>query len=193
MTPTPHTAAPPGERASSRAVEHGPSGSPDGPGGGGAPRNTPLFDVSHVDLAARAVTREGLESYIPHRGVMMQLDGVVWHSEDFTQGVGIRHVRPDEFWCAGHIPGRPIMPGVLMIETGAQLASFLYFSRMDHRKFAGFVRIEDFSFRDTVVPGDDLILLSQEVKFSSRRFIADVQGMVRGKVVFGGRVTGMIF
>mgnify|MGYP001203512514 CR=1 FL=1 len=157
------------------------------------PRNTPLFDVSGIDLGAVVVSRKGMESYIPHRGIMLQIDAVAWHSPDFTQGVAVRHVRPDEFWCEGHIPGRPLMPGVLMIESGAQLASFLYFSRMDHRKFAGFVRIEDFSFRDQVVPGDDLILLSQEVKFSSRRFVADVQGMVRNKVVFGGRVTGMIF
>lgn len=155
--------------------------------------NTPLFDVSGIDTGRLVRTRTDLESYIPHRGIMMQIDGIVWHRDDFTQGVAIRHVRHDEFWCAGHIPGRPLMPGVLMIEAGAQLASFLYFSRMDHRKFAGFVRIEDFSFRDTVVPGDDMLLLSQEVKFSSRRFVADVQGLVRGKVVFGGRVTGMIF
>jgi 3-hydroxyacyl-[acyl-carrier-protein] dehydratase len=151
-------------------------------------RVTPFLDLSTIDL----LDREGLGAFIPHRGHMMQLDAVVWWKPDYTLGVAVKHVRPDEFWCAGHIPGRPLLPGVLMVEAGAQLASYLYFVRMDHRRFAGFTRIEDTSFRGQVSPGDDLYLISREVKFHPKRFIADVQGMVKDRVVFESRVTGMI-
>lgn len=169
------------------------SGADPGDGGGARrARVVPFVDLSTIDLTKVLLDREALGTFIPHRGHMMQLDAVVWQKADYTLGVAVKHVRPDEFWCAGHIPGRPLLPGVLMVEAGAQLASYLYFVRMDHRNFAGFTRIEDTSFRGQVAPGDDLYLLSREVKFHPRRFIADIQGMVKDRVVFESRVTGMI-
>ncbi len=180
----------PASQAETDTVTHEPGDAGDA---SGRSRHGPLFDLSGIDLRSKVLTRADLEQFIPHRGTMMQIDGVVWQSDDYTRGVAVKHVRPDEFWCAGHIPGRPLLPGVLMIEAGAQLASYLYFVRMEHRKFAGFIRIEDTTFRGTVVPGDDFYLLSQEVKFHPSRFVADIQGMVNNKIVFGGRITGMIF
>jgi 3-hydroxyacyl-[acyl-carrier-protein] dehydratase len=122
---------------------------------------------------------------------MAMLDWVVWHAADFTRGVGLKLVRSDEFWVEGHFPGRPMFPGVLMIETGAQLASFLYNSRFVKPRLPVFTRIEDASFRAAVVPGDELYLLCQDVKFSQKRFISDIQGIVAGKIAFEARITGM--
>lgn len=156
-------------------------------------RTGPLFELDGVDRLGIVIDRTGLEAYIPHRGLMMLIDGVVWHNDDYSRGVAVKHVRADEFWCAGHIPGRPLMPGVLMVEAGAQLASFLYYARVDHRKFAGFTRIENTVFRGTVTPGDDLLLLADLVRFQPRRFIYDLQGMVGDRIVFESRATGMIF
>lgn len=162
-------------------------------GQGAIRRAGPLFDVSGLDPhAPPVIDRKGLEEWIPHRGHMLQIDGVLWHSPDYTKGVAIKHVRDDEFWVPGHIPGRPILPGVLMIEASAQLSCIMYFARINKGKFAGFTRIENSVFRGTVEPGDDLLLLSLEHKFHPRRFVADVQGMVKDKIVFESRVTGMI-
>lgn len=155
-------------------------------------RSGPLFDISGIDLRARVIDRKGLEEWLPHRGHMLQIDGVVWHSPDHTRAVAIKHVRNDEFWVEGHIPGRPLLPGVLMIEAAAQLSCVMYFARLNKGKFAGFTRIENTVFRGVVEPGDDLVLLSKEVKFHPRRFVADAQGYVGDKVVFESRVTGMI-
>jgi 3-hydroxyacyl-[acyl-carrier-protein] dehydratase len=80
-----------------------------------------------------------------------------------------------------------------MVESGAQLASIMYYARVKTDKFAGFTRIEDTAFRGMVVPGDTLYLVTREVKFSMRRFVADVQGIVDDKIVFESRVTGMLF
>ena len=55
---------------------------------------------------------------------MEHLNGVNYYDHN-GKIVGYKDVREDEFWVEGHIPGRPLLPGVIMIEAAAQLASFL--------------------------------------------------------------------
>ena len=153
----------------------------------------PLFDLSSIDLSATVCDRRGLEAYLPHRGEVVQLERIVWVDELADRGVALRPVRDDEWWVSGHIPGRPLLPGVLMVESAAQLASFLYYRKYDHAWFAGFTRIEDTTFRDSVVPGDDLYLLAIALKSQERRFVSRVQGIVRGNIAFETTVTGMAF
>jgi 3-hydroxyacyl-[acyl-carrier-protein] dehydratase len=150
-----------------------------------------LFSLDGIDLSKRLLDRQQLEKWNPHRGQMALLDHVVWYSDDFKRGVAIKHVRDDEFWVPGHFPGRPMLPGVLMIESGAQLATFLYNVRFPEPRIAAFVRLDEATFRTPVVPGDDLYLVCQEVKFTPRRFSSDIQGLVDGKVAFDARITGM--
>lgn len=164
---------------------------PTPPQGGAAAVRGPLFDISAVDFTRFVHTRKEMEHWNPHRGLMALLDGVVWYSKDFKQGVAIKRVTRDEFWVPGHFPDRPMMPGVIMIETAAQLGSFLFNARFPKPKIAAFVRLEDCTFRATVEPGDDFIVLAQEVKFSPKRFVSDVQGLVGGRTAFEARITGM--
>lgn len=160
--------------------------------GNGASKQV-LFDLASLplDFSRPKLTKKQLERWIPHRDQMALLDGIVWHSDDFKRGVAVKHMRGDEFWVAGHFPGKPMFPGVLMIESGAQLASFLYNARFPEPKIAAFIRLEDATFRASVTVGDEFVLLCQEVKFSPKRFSSDIQGLVGDKIAFTARITGM--
>lgn len=150
-----------------------------------------LFDLETIDLSQRLIDREQIARINAHRGDMALLDHIVWVSESGERAVGLKTARPDEFWVPGHFPGRPMYPGVLMVESAAQLAAYLYNVRQEKPLLAAFTRIENCSFRNAVVPGDDLFLLCQEVKWSRRGFVCDVQGVSRGRLAFEAQIAGM--
>lgn len=150
-----------------------------------------LFDLDGLDLSRTVADRQTIGRQNPHRDHLALLDSILWHSADYKQGVAVWHVKPTEFWVSGHFPGRPLLPGVLQLEAGAQLGVWLYNSRYSQPKLAAFTRIDDAVFRGQVVPGDDLYLLADEIKVSERRFESLIQGVVGGKVVFDGRIQGI--
>jgi len=157
------------------------------------PVTEPFIDLATLKVTTPLMRRADIEQVIPHRGVMLMLDEVLWMDSTCDLGVAVKRIRDDEFWVSGHIPGFPLMPGVLMIEAGAQLASLMYYKRSAARWFAGFTRIENTVFRGMVVPGDDFYLLCRCVKYNIKRFISEVQGVVNGQVVFESLITGMAF
>ncbi|MFZ4572979.1 MAG: 3-hydroxyacyl-ACP dehydratase FabZ family protein [Phycisphaerales bacterium] len=150
-----------------------------------------LFDLSRIDLSARVDDKSGIERWNPHRGTMAFLDNVIWHEDDFTRAIGLRQVRDNEFWIDGHFPGKPMYPGVFQVETAAQLACYIFAKRKDKPTLAAFLRIEDCAFRSVVTPGDDLLILMQDVKFQRRRFVVAVQGVVGTRVTFDCQITGL--
>jgi 3-hydroxyacyl-[acyl-carrier-protein] dehydratase len=169
-----------------------PGAGPSGEAADARSGSQPILDLSRIDLSARLHGKDVIERYIPHRGLMSLLDWIVWEEgQGYTQGVGLKKVRHDEFWVPGHFPERAMMPGVLMIEAGAQMACYLYNRRLPGPKVVAFLRLEDAAFRSMVEPGDELYILCNEVKFSRRRFVSDIQGMVGSRIAFEARITGM--
>lgn len=151
----------------------------------------PIIDLSSIDTTKIVADRDVIAQFIPHRGTMMLVDGIVWQSADYTQGVGIKHVRGDEFWCQGHFPDRPLYPGVLQIESAAQLAAYLYYRRFPEIGLSVFCKIEEAVFRAMVRPGDELFLLCKDIRVSRKRFYCDVMGIVNGVVTFQATILGM--
>ena len=153
----------------------------------------PLLDISTIDLAHIAMTAEKVGKLNPQVDDMRQLDYIAWISEDSQMAVGIKEVKDDEFWVACHIPGRPIYPGVLMIEAAAQLSSILYHLNADGgERFMGFTRCDECSFRGQVLPNDTLAIVSIIRKFQRHRFVCDTQGYVEERFVFAAKITGMM-
>ena len=83
-----------------------------------------LFDLDSLDLNAVQHNQEVIREVNPQRGDMEHLNGIIWADAPRKCILGYKDVRADEFWVPGHIPGRPLLPGVLMIECAAQVASF---------------------------------------------------------------------
>ena len=152
-----------------------------------------LFDLSKIDLSAKPVfDRDAILKVNPQNYEMQQLDGVLWYDKPNMLVLGYKDVTDKEFWVRGHIPGRPLMPGVIMVEAAAQLLSFFVRKIMGEQGFIGFTAIDSAKFRSTVAPGQQLLLLGKITKFKPGRiYDAYIQGMVDDKMVFETEVSGM--
>ena len=151
-----------------------------------------LADLNTLDLNKSIVDIETIRAIIPHRYEMEQLSGIVKFDPEQGIIVGYKDVSPNEFWVRGHIPGRPLMPGVLMLEAAAQLCTYYYKKTTQDDRFLGFGGIDKVKFRGKVVPGDRLILIAKNRELRARRAIFDTQGVVDGKLVFEGVIIGMV-
>lgn len=153
----------------------------------------PLFDISNIDHDRPVMGQDDIAAWIPHRGPIFMLDAVLHIDDPPTRAVALVNIPEHPWWADGHIPGQPLMPGVLQVEAAAQLSSLVYHIRSQRTWFAGFTRINDVSFRGQVKPGDQLVLLCLGVKYSLKRFVTRVQGLVDGSVVMEGQLSGMVF
>lgn len=154
-------------------------------------KQAPLFDLTGIDLAGTHSTREEIAATIPHRAEMALLDKIVWASEDHTKGIASVQVTGEEFWVRGHFPHRPMLPGVLMVEAGAQLSCWLWQKRQPKPCLAAFLRIENAVFRQSVTVGHEMFVLCKEIKATPRRFFTDIQGLVNNQICFEARISGM--
>jgi 3-hydroxyacyl-[acyl-carrier-protein] dehydratase len=150
-----------------------------------------LFDISGIDWNAVAYDQEAIRQANPQRGDMEMLNGIIHVSEERGEIIGYKDVREDEFWVAGHIPGRPLFPGVLMIEAAAQLASFYTKMFFHWPGFIGFGGVEETKFRVAVPPGVRLILVGKFTWQRHRRIGCRVQGLVNGQLAMETGIIGV--
>ena len=155
-----------------------------------------LFDLSQIDLEAEPVFgKEAIAKINPQRFEMQQLDGILWYDKEESLILGYKDITEDEFWVRGHIPGRPLMPGVIMVEAAAQLASFFLKQVYQEKGFIGFAGIDAAKFRSLVEPGQRLYLLGHITKYKQRKrathVTTSIQGIVDDTMVFEAAVSGM--
>jgi 3-hydroxyacyl-[acyl-carrier-protein] dehydratase len=150
-----------------------------------------LFDPKQLDLSGVAITKEQIYEVLPHRYEFSLLDGISYLDAQTRRCVGFKDVRSDEWWTKGHIPGRPLLPGVLMIEAAAQLASYFTSFILKDNRFWGFGGVDQVKFRDAVTPPSRLYLIGVGTDIRPRRLVCQVQGLVDETMVFEATLTGM--
>ncbi|MCK6455629.1 MAG: beta-hydroxyacyl-ACP dehydratase [Phycisphaerae bacterium] len=151
----------------------------------------PFVDLSRIDLNRVLVTREQIYKMLPQRYEFETIDGILHLDREQHVMIAYRDVRADEWWCRGHLPGRPIFPGILMVETAAQMAAFYSCYVYNNDKFMAFGGIDNCKFRDSVIPPARLVLAGRQIESRPRRTICEVHGFVDGKLVFEGTFTGL--
>lgn len=152
-----------------------------------------ILDFGEYDLSRVIDDAEGIRRHNPQRHEMEQLTAVVF--EDIQRGicVGYNDLKPDDFWARGHMPGAPLMPGVLMCETAAQLASyFVQKHNLMGVKMIGLGGLEDVRFRDIVRPGERLVVVAELTRVRRHAMIVcRFQEFVEQSLVCEGRIIGI--
>jgi 3-hydroxyacyl-[acyl-carrier-protein] dehydratase len=151
-----------------------------------------LFDLSRIDLHSEPLfDKEAICSVNPQRFEMQHLDGILWYDKEKFLILGYKDVTQKEFWIRGHIPERPLMPAVIMVEAAAQLSSFFVKKIYGLEGFIGFAGIDSAKFRSVVEPGQRLYLLCHITKFKRRKYTCSTQGIVDDGLVFEAVVSGL--
>lgn len=102
---------------------------------------------------------DDIQKILPHRTPFLLVDAVL-ELEPGKRVVAIKNVRAEEPYFAGHFPGHPVMPGVLIVEAIAQAGGFMLMKEVENRdaKLMYFAGIEEARFRRPVLPGQQLRL-----------------------------------
>lgn len=129
------------------------------------------------------MNRETIMKILPHRDPFLFVDRIL-SLEKGKRAVGVKDVTTDDYFFKGHFPGKPIMPGVLIIEAMAQVGGVMMLSPEDNRgKLAYFLSADNIKFRKTVVPGNQLVLEVEAGRIKSKT------GQVHGKALVDGKVV----
>ncbi|MCO6436358.1 MAG: beta-hydroxyacyl-ACP dehydratase [Phycisphaerae bacterium] len=151
-----------------------------------------LFELDDVDLNSVQITREQIYARLPHRYEFMLLDGACYIDPEGRRVVAFHDCGDDPWWAKGHVPGRPLMPGVLMLEIAAQTAAFASQWTQPDSTFMAFGGIDQCKFREAAFPGDRLYVLAEAMEKRPRKFVSRTQGIKEGRVVFEATITGLV-
>jgi UDP-3-O-[3-hydroxymyristoyl] N-acetylglucosamine deacetylase/3-hydroxyacyl-[acyl-carrier-protein] dehydratase len=142
--------------------------------------------AGHAPSARRGIVWgiEDIQRILPHRYPILLVDRIL-EFEDRKRVVGIKNVTMNEPFFAGHFPGHPIMPAVLIIEAMAQCGGVLLLNSIDDpdNKLMYFMGIDKARFRKPVLPGDQLRFELQLIRFGGAVCKMEGKAFVDGELV----------
>lgn len=152
-----------------------------------------ILEPSKYDLSHVIADLDEIRRYNPQRYEMEQLTAVVYEDPSTHICVGYKDLTENEFWVRGHMPGIPLMPGVIMCEVAAQMCSF-YAQKHDlmGAKMIGFGGMEDIRFREPVPPNNRLVIVAQLLKVRrGAMIVVRFQEFLRDALVCEGKIKGI--
>jgi UDP-3-O-[3-hydroxymyristoyl] N-acetylglucosamine deacetylase/3-hydroxyacyl-[acyl-carrier-protein] dehydratase len=129
---------------------------------------------------------------LPHRYPFLMVDRVL-RVEGDSKVLAVKNVSVNEPFFQGHYPDQPIMPGVLQLEALAQTAGVLFLRRLEHTgKVPMLVGLDNVKLRRPVLPGDQLQLEAEALRFRSRLAMVKARATVNGEVTCEAEMTFML-
>jgi 3-hydroxyacyl-[acyl-carrier-protein] dehydratase len=152
-----------------------------------------IVDPAEIDCGHVVADTAAIRRYLPQRDAMEQLTAIVVDDLDRHICIGYRDITPDEFWVAGHMPGMPIMPGVIMCEVAAQVLTYhIQKNDLSGAEVVGFGGMDGVKFRGVVKPGDRLVMVIQVTKHRRGRMVnCRFQGFVGETLTCEGEISGV--
>ena len=153
-----------------------------------------IVDPASIDYTNIVADLEVIRRHNPQRDAMEQLSAIVHDDPETNICVGYRDLSAeDEFWHSGHMPGIPLMPGVIMCEVAAQVCSYhSHCHDLLGCEVMGFGGLDNVRFRGIVHPGDRLTVACQITNLRRGRMIASrFQGFVGGSLACEGEIRGV--
>jgi 3-hydroxyacyl-[acyl-carrier-protein] dehydratase len=156
-------------------------------------RKTTSVDLDSIDFGNVIANTDEIRKYNPQRFEMEQLTAIVYEDPVKVVCVGYKDVSENEFWVRGHMPGMPLMPGVVMLEAVAQVCCYCSHKyKLLGESMVGFGGLEDVRFRDPVLPGSRLVVMCELLKVRKPRLIVcRFQGVVGKNIVVEGVLKGI--
>lgn len=154
-----------------------------------------MEQVENKEVKAESVIMDVTQimKLLPHRYPFLMVDKIVELDGD-QRIVGIKNVTANEPYFMGHFPGRPVMPGVMMLEAMAQTAVILAHSSkegVEPGKIVFLVGANEFKWKKMVVPGDTLRIEMQQFKKRRPLWIMKGEITVNGKTAASGILSAM--
>lgn len=156
------------------------------------PVQPPIIDLLSLDFDSPVADQQAVRHVLPQRYEMEQLTAIVYDDVESGIVVGYKETSDNDFWVRGHMPGQPLMPGVMMCEAAAQVCSYhVIANKLMEAEMIGFAGLDAVRFRGPVSPGDRLVVAAQKLQLRPKTLVrCRFQCFVEQNLVCEGEMRG---